>query len=131
MTSAGLRRIGDFVHPDAIQETLETFFDGMTDAEREQSMIWQMWGGQSCLSVMLVPCCVVQHKALAALSARVTSARQREARSSCSAQHQFPNITVEHLLCSNARSMWAGGLASAVALGLSNCMPEDAVGLCR
>ena len=44
----GQRRIGDFLHPDAINETLETFFDGMTDAEREHSMIWQMWGGQFC-----------------------------------------------------------------------------------
>lgn len=54
------------MHPDAIKEKLETFFDGMTDAEREHSMIWQMWGGRycscSCFSMMLTPCCIVQHE---------------------------------------------------------------------
>ena len=68
MNSAGLRRIGDFLHPDAIKERLETFFDGMTDAEREHSMIWQMWGGQFCscfyLPILLGPCSIVQHRLL-------------------------------------------------------------------
>ena len=100
MTSAGLRRIGDFLHPDAIKEKLETFFDGMTDAEREHSMIWQMWGGQFCscvcFSMMLGPCCVVQHKLLLCYLQK-SSEQGREGPGASAI------IIVEHSLCSNAR----------------------------